>query len=52
VVIVTGTIVHALLIEGTMGTWSKAALSALVLAATVWTLFDLRAWAFLRRRRI
>lgn len=34
VVIVTGTAVHALLVEGTMETLSKAALAALVLAAT------------------
>ncbi|PWW01986.1 ferric reductase like protein [Hoeflea marina] len=34
-VIVAGSVAHALLIEGTMETWSKAALCALVLAATV-----------------
>ena len=35
VVIVSGTVVHALLIEGTMETISKVALSAFVIAATV-----------------
>ncbi len=40
-VIVVGSIVHALLIEGTMETLSKAALCALVLAATVKVVVDL-----------
>ncbi|PVB59566.1 ferric reductase-like transmembrane domain-containing protein [Labrenzia sp. 011] len=34
-VIVSGSVVHALLIEGTMETWTKAGLCALVVAATV-----------------
>jgi len=34
VVIVVGSIIHALLIEGTMGTWSKPWLCLLVIAAT------------------
>ena len=51
IVIAVGTVVHALLIEGTMGTLSKAAMSALVLAALGKTLWDLRAWGLLRRRR-
>ena len=41
-VVVTGTAVHALQIEGTMGAVSKAVLCALVLAATAWTVVDLR----------
>ncbi len=45
VVIVVGTVVHGLLIEGTMGTVSKVALSALVVAATVKVVADLRIWA-------
>jgi predicted ferric reductase len=45
VVIVVGTVVHAVLIEGTMEILSKAALCALVLAATVKVLTDLRVWA-------
>lgn len=45
VVIVVGTVVHAMLIEGTMETVSKAALCALVLAATVIVMADLRVWA-------
>jgi predicted ferric reductase len=42
VVIVVGTVVHALLIEGAMETVSKAALCGLVLAATIKVLADLR----------
>ncbi len=41
-VIVLGSVVHALLIEGTMETVSKAALCALVLAATIKAIVDLR----------
>jgi predicted ferric reductase len=47
-VIVAGTVVHALLIEGTMGMVSKAVLCALVLAATGIVLAGARPWA--RRR--
>ncbi len=43
VVIVIGTVVHALLIEGTMETISKVALCALVGAATLKVMADLRA---------
>ena len=50
-VVVTGSVVHALLIEGTMGTVSKAALCALVLAAAAKVMADLRAWTVLTRRR-
>jgi predicted ferric reductase len=49
-VVVAGSVVHAMLIDGTMGTMSKAMLCALALAATVKALVDLRAWALLRRR--
>lgn len=45
VVIVVGTVVHAMLIEGTMETVSKAVLCALVLAATVMVMASLRVWA-------
>ena len=48
IVIVAGGVVHAILIEGTMETISKAALCALVLAATVKVMVDLRVW---RRRK-
>jgi predicted ferric reductase len=41
-VIVIGSVVHAMLIEGTMETMSKAALCALVLAAAVKVIVDLR----------
>jgi predicted ferric reductase len=46
-VIVAGSVVHAMLIEGTMETFSKAALCALVIAATIKVMVDLRA----RRKR-
>jgi predicted ferric reductase len=46
-VIVVGGVVHSMLIEGTMETVSKAALCALVLAAFIKVMVDLRVW---RRR--
>jgi len=45
VVIVAGSVVHAILIEGTMETASKAALCALVLVATMKVMADLQVWA-------
>jgi predicted ferric reductase len=47
VVIVVGSVVHGMLIEGTMETMSKAALCALVVLATAKVMVDLRVW---RRR--
>src|SRR4051795_5659245 len=47
IVIVAGSVVHGMLIEGTMETVSKVALCALVLAATVKIMADLR----VRRKR-
>ena len=47
VVIVAGSVVHAILVEGTMETVSKAALCALVLAAAIKVMADLR----VRRKR-
>jgi predicted ferric reductase len=44
VVIVVGSVVHGMLIEGTMETMSKAALCALVLAAAIKVMVDLRVW--------
>jgi predicted ferric reductase len=44
VVIVVGSVVHGMLIEGTMETMSKAALCALVLGAAVKVMADLRIW--------
>jgi len=44
IVIVAGSVVHAILIEGTMETISKAALCALVLAAAIKVMTDLRVW--------
>lgn len=41
IIIVIGTVIHAVLIEGTMETMSKIALCALVIAATMKVLFDL-----------
>src|SRR4051794_39075996 len=45
IVIVAGGAVHAILIEGTMETVSKAALCVLVLAAAVKAMADLRVWS-------
>jgi predicted ferric reductase len=44
VVIVVGSVVHGMLVEGPMETVSKAALCALVLAATIKVMADLRVW--------
>jgi hypothetical protein len=44
IVIVVGSVVHGILIEGTMETVSKAALCALVLAATIKVMAGLRVW--------
>ena len=44
IVIVAGSVVHAMLIEGTMETISKSALCALVVAAAVKAMVDLRVW--------
>ena len=44
IVIVVGSVVHGILIEGTMETVSKVALCALVLAATIKVMADLRVW--------
>jgi predicted ferric reductase len=51
-VVVFGSVVHAMLIEGTMGTISKAALCTLVLAAVVKVIVDLRSWTLLTRWKI
>ncbi|MBR0824527.1 ferric reductase-like transmembrane domain-containing protein [Bradyrhizobium manausense] len=48
IVIVAGSVVHCLLIEGTMETVSKVALCALVLAAAIKVMADLQVW---RKRR-
>lgn len=50
IVIVIGSVVHAMLIDGTMETITKVVLSALVLAATVKVMADLRVWTIRRRR--
>lgn len=44
-VVVVGSVIHALLIEGTMETISKAALCLLVLAASAKAFVDLKVWA-------
>jgi len=44
VVIVVGSVVHGMLVEGTMETMSKAALCALVLGAAIKVMADLRVW--------
>ncbi len=50
-VTVVGSVVHALLIEGTMGLVSKTALCALVLAAAAKVMADLQPWSVMSRRR-
>ncbi len=50
VIIVLGTTVHAMLIEGTMETVSKVALCALTVVATVKVVADLRLWSNKPRR--
>jgi predicted ferric reductase len=50
-VVVTGSVVHAMLIEGTMETVSKTLLCALVLCVTVKVVADLRAWGSPAHRR-
>jgi predicted ferric reductase len=49
IVIVAGSVVHGILIEGTMETVSKAVLCALVLAATIKVMADLRVWRLAQR---
>lgn len=50
-VIVAGTITHALLIQGTMEIATKIGLSVLIALATTKALLDLRVWIVLRRTR-
>jgi hypothetical protein len=50
VIIVVGTTVHAVLIEGTMETISKVVLCVLALAATMKVVADLRGWSNKRCR--
>jgi predicted ferric reductase len=47
--IVVCTVMHALLIDGTMETTTKALLSALAVLATLKVLFDLKVWRIWRR---
>ena len=49
-VTVLGSVVHAMLIEGTMGLVSKTVLCALVLAAAAKVIADLRPWTTMARR--
>lgn len=51
VVIVLGSVVHAMLIEGTMETASKAGLCALVIAATIMAIVDLPVFAKRKKSR-
>ncbi len=50
-VTVIGSVVHALLIEGTMETVTKVGLCLLVLAATAKAVSDMRIWAIRTRRK-
>ncbi|MCR9062034.1 MAG: ferric reductase, partial [Rhodobacteraceae bacterium] len=49
-VIVAGSVIHALLIEGTMETVTKVALCGLVLAAFLKAFADLKVWTSRHRR--
>ncbi|MGI9514442.1 MAG: ferric reductase-like transmembrane domain-containing protein [Anderseniella sp.] len=49
-IIVVGSVVHAVQIEGTMETMSKAVLCALIVIATMKVLADLGIWAIRKRR--
>lgn len=49
--VVLGSVVHALLIEGTMGQVSKGMLCGLAVAALAKALVDLRSWTWLVRSR-
>lgn len=51
VLAVTTGVIHAFLVEGTMEPASKVVLCLLVVAATAKTVFGLRAWRALQRRR-
>lgn len=51
VVIVAGTVAHAMLIEGTMEIISKIALCALVVLATIKAIIDLQVWKMRRAQR-
>ncbi|MFW2542883.1 ferric reductase-like transmembrane domain-containing protein [Primorskyibacter sp. 2E107] len=51
VVIAAGTVIHAVQIEGTMETVSKAVLCALILAATLKVILDLGLFAWRRKSR-
>lgn len=48
-VVITGTVVHAWLIEGAMGTVTKGVLCLMVLGAGSWVLRQRRAWRMLRQ---
>jgi predicted ferric reductase len=50
VVIVSGTVVHSVLVEGTMEIWSKVGLCALVILATMKVIADRRVWQDKARR--
>ena len=51
VMIAVGSVLHALLVEGTMGATSKAALCALIIATMGKAVIDLRAWTLLVRTK-
>jgi predicted ferric reductase len=51
VVVVSGSVVHAWLVDGTMEPLSKAAFCLLVLLATAKVILDLRAWTLIARKR-
>ncbi|MFK7860440.1 MAG: ferric reductase-like transmembrane domain-containing protein [Granulosicoccus sp.] len=50
-IVVVGSVIHALQIEGTMGTASKVMLCSLVIVATGWVILDLQSWGLPKRKR-
>ncbi len=50
-VIAVGTVIHAVLIEGTMEPVSKTVLAVLVLFTSLWALYRIRVWTVFKSRR-
>jgi predicted ferric reductase len=49
--VLIGSIIHALLIEGTMGAFSKAALCALIVGSCLWVIYERKVWKTIKRRK-
>lgn len=50
-IVITGTVVHAWLVQGAMGTVTKGALCVMVFAAGIWVLRQRQAWRMLFNRK-